>query len=191
LPTDHVPGGWHRRQAGQWKRLHPGNNGQKEEPQKQEIMSNDLMYLPISIAYGDSIVIAGGSEEGIKKARRLARLTHHVTYIAPNIPEELTTLGIRLVERDFLETDLKGVRLLFICTPSRQRNHDLKRLAAHHGIVTCVCDDPEYCDFISPAILREGPISISVGSDATDVRRSIRIRNRIRQLVEQGLLDLS
>lgn len=154
-------------------------------------MNNDLSYLPVSISYGESIVIAGGSEESVKKARRLVRLTHHVTYIASEIPEELNSLGIRLVKRDFRESDLQNVRLLFISTSSRQRNHELKQLAEAHGVVTCVCDDPEYCDFVSPAILRDGPVTISVGSDAKDVRRSIRIRNRIRQLVEQGLLDLS
>lgn len=151
-----------------------------------------LHYLPVAIPVTDArITIIGGSEESIRKARRLARLIDQVTFISPVIPEEIRVLPFRFVKKEFDEEDLKGVKILFVCTADKERNHRIKRIAEDRGILTSVCDDREYCDFISPAICSNGNLSISVGSDGEDVRRSIRVRNRIRQLIDKGILDIT
>lgn len=150
-----------------------------------------LKYLPIAVDISTTpITLIGGSEEGIRKAQRLAKLTDHVTFIAEEIPETVKTLPFRFVQRPFTPEDLRGVKILYICTADKAQNHRIKRLAEHLGILACVCDDPEYCDFISPAIERHDHLSIAVGSDGEDVRRSIRVRNRIRKLIDEGLLDI-
>jgi siroheme synthase (precorrin-2 oxidase/ferrochelatase) len=46
------------------------------------------------------------------------------------------------------------------------------------------------CDFVSPAIFRQDHVTIAVGSDAREVKRSIRIRNRIMDLIEKGILQM-
>lgn len=153
---------------------------------------NTLNYLPIALAVsGAPITIVGGSDEGVRKAQRLARLTTAVTFVAPHIPNSVRSLGFVLKEKNFEDSDLDGVRVLFICTSDSERNHALYRLAHDRGILACVCDDKPYCDFISPAIVRQDNVTIAVGSDGSDVHRSIRIRNRIKQLIESGLLDMS
>lgn len=151
-----------------------------------------MNFLPIALALAEApIVIIGGSDEGVRKAQRLARITTNVTFIAPKIPDSVRQLGFTLKERDFEESDLNGIRVLFICTSDHERNHALYHLAHNRGILACVCDDKPYCDFISPAIVRQDNITIAVGSDGSDVKRAIRIRNRINQLIESGLLDMS
>lgn len=151
-----------------------------------------LHYLPVAIPVTDTrVMIIGGSQEGIKKAKRLARFMDQVTFISPVIPEELRNLPFRFVKKEFDEEDLKGVKVLFACTADKERNHRIKRIAKDLGILTSVCDDLEYCDFISLAIFSNGKLSISVGSDGEDVRRSIRVRNRIKQLIDKGILDIT
>lgn len=151
-----------------------------------------MNYLPIALALaGAPVLIIGGSDEGVRKAQRLARLTTDVTFIAPHIPDSVRSLDFRLKEKDFETDDLDGVKVLFICTDDERRNHSIYRMAHDRGILACVCDDKPYCDFISPAIVRQDNITVAVGSDGSDVRRSIRIRNRIKALIESGLLDMS
>lgn len=151
-----------------------------------------MNYLPIALALAEApVVIIGSSDEGVRKAQRLARLTTDVTFIAPHIPDSVRSLGFTLKEKDFETDDLDGVKVLFICTDEAQRNHSIYCMAHDRGILACVCDDKPYCDFISPAIARQDNITIAVGSDGRDVRRSIRIRNRIKALIESGQLDMS
>lgn len=151
-----------------------------------------MNYLPIALALAEApVVIIGGSDEGERKAQRLARLTTDVTFIALHIPDSVRSLGFTLKEKNFETGDLNGVKVLFICTDDKRRNHDIYRMAHERGILACVCDDKPYCDFISPAIIRQDNITVAVGSDGSDVRRTIRIRNRIKALIESGLLDMS
>lgn len=148
-------------------------------------------FLPIAINIKNTnILIVGGGKVATHKAQILARFTDRATVIAPDITEELKSLPFRIVQKTFEPSDLDCVDLLFVCTGNHQLNHEIKRLAAQRHILTSVCDDPAQCDFISPAIHREGHLTIAVGSDSRDVKRSIRVRNRIKELIADDTLQI-
>lgn len=148
-------------------------------------------YLPITIKIvSTNILIVGGGKVATHKAQILARFTDHATVVAPETTEELRALPFQVIEKEFEPSDLDGIQLLFVCTGNHDLNHEIKQLAAQRHILASVCDDPEQCDFISPAIFRSDNITIAVGSDARDVKRSIRIRNRIKELIENGTLQI-
>lgn len=148
-------------------------------------------YLPITIKIvSTNILIVGGGKVATHKAQILARFTDHATVVAPETTEELRALPFQVIEKEFEPSDLDGIQLLFVCTGNHDLNHEIKQLASQRHILASVCDDPEQCDFISPAIFRSDNITIAVGSDARDVKRSIRIRNRIKELIENGTLQI-
>lgn len=138
------------------------------------------------------MVIVGGGKVATHKAVILSRFTDSATVIAPQVSAEIKSLPFQVVERACTESDLDGVSLLFICTGDRELNHRIKEQALRRGILASVCDDTAFCDFISPAISRRpnDNLSIAVSSDGHDVRRSIRVRNRINALIESGLLNI-
>lgn len=148
-------------------------------------------FLPIAINIKNTnILIVGGGKVATHKAQILARFTDRATVIAPDITEELKSLPFHIVQKTFEPSDLDCVGLLFVCTGNHQLNHEIKRMAAQRHILTSVCDDPAQCDFISPAIHREGHLTIAVGSDSRDVKRSIRVRNRIKELIADDTLQI-
>ena len=148
-------------------------------------------YLPITIKIvSTNILIVGGGKVATHKAQILARFTDHATVVAPEITEELRALPFHVIEKEFEPSDLDGIQLLFVCTGNHELNHEIKQLASLRHILTSVCDDPEQCDFISPAIYRDDNLTIAVGSDSRDVKRSIRVRNRIKELIENGTLQI-
>ena len=135
-----------------------------------------MEYLPISIRISDArILIVGGGKVATHKAQILHRFTDKATVIAKEISDEIKALPFTTIERPFRDHEL---------------NHQIKDLASKRGILTSVCDDPAACDFISPAIYRQDNLTIAVGSDSRDVKRSIRVRNRIQQAIENGELDI-
>lgn len=151
-------------------------------------------FLPVAVRIKDrNILIVGGGKVATHKAQILHRFTDKATVVAPQISEGLRLLPFNIVEREFQDSDLEGIDLVFICTGDRELNHHIKLIAAKHGVLSSVCDDPSFCDFISPAISRQpgDNLTIAVGSDSKDVRRSIRVRNRINELIASGQLDIN
>lgn len=148
-------------------------------------------YLPITLKITSTrILIVGGGKVATHKAQILSRFTHKATVIAKEISDGIKALPFHTVEKEFEPSDLEGVQLLFVCTGNHELNHRIKELASERGILTSVCDDPGVCDFISPAIYRNENITIAVGSDSKDVKRSIRIRDRIKELIEHDILRI-
>ena len=141
-------------------------------------------FLPINIRITDArILIVGGGRVATHKATILSRFTSAVTVIAPQVSDDIKALPFLWEERDFVEGDLDGVTLLYVCTDNHQLNHSIHTQARKRGILTSVCDSPAECDFTSPAIYRDGNLTVSVASDAKDVRRSISVRDRIASLL--------
>ena len=148
-------------------------------------------YLPITIRIASAnILIIGGGKVATHKAQILSRFTDSATVIAKEISDDIKALPFRAIEKEFEPSDLDGVQLLFVCTGDHDLNHSIKQLASERGILTSVCDDPSVCDFISPAIYRDDNITIAVGSDSKYVKRSIRIRDRIKELIENDTLRI-
>ena len=152
---------------------------------------SEMEFLPINIRISDArILIVGGGRVATHKATILSRFTSAVTVIAPQVSDGIKALPFRWEERNFAEADLDGVTLLFVCTGDHQLNHYIHSLARLRGILTSVCDSPAECDFTSPAIYRQGDLTISVASDGKDVRRSIRVRDRIKEAIAHDSIQI-
>jgi siroheme synthase-like protein len=147
------------------------------------------MFLPVCLNITDKpVVLIGGGRTAYHKATVLCRFTQKATVISPVFHEGFEQLPFRLVRKSYERSDLEGAFLVYICTEQPELNVAIKADCAALGILANVCDHPSLCDFVSPAIYKEGNVAIAVSSNATDVRQSIALRNRIRALVEQGLL---
>jgi siroheme synthase-like protein len=149
----------------------------------------DLVFLPVSINITDKkILIIGGGKVGYHKAAILSRFTDKVTVISPGFHEAFASLPFELVEKRYERRDLTGAFLVYVCTEDEELNARVKKDSEELGILASVCDNPVSCDFISPAIYKEGDVTISVSSNARDVRRSINIRDQVQKLSAEGIL---
>ena len=129
-------------------------------------------FLPINIRISDArILIVGGGRVATHKATILSRFTDRATVIAPEVSDGIKSLP-------------------FVCTGNLPLNHEIHQLARKRGILTIVCDSPAECDFTSPAIYRNGDLTISVASDSKDVKRSIRVRDSIKELIEHDSIQI-
>lgn len=148
-------------------------------------------FLPVTIrTKNKKVLIVGGGKVATHKALILSRFIDTLTIIAPDISEELQALPFTIKKKEFEESDLDGTDILFVCTGNHSLNKEIKRLAEQKKILTSVCDNPAECDFISPAIAKREHITIAVGSDSQNVKQSIRIRDRINALIENGILRI-
>lgn len=150
----------------------------------------NLTFLPVSLRTG-GIVVIGGGRVATHKVSILRKYTRDIRIIGATVSDELKQSGLPYEEREVKPEDLSGARIAFICTGDHELNATLKREAERRRVIASVCDSPELCDFTSPAICDIGDgVTIAVASDARDVRRSIRIRDRIKQLIADGTLQI-
>ena len=149
-----------------------------------------MNFLPININISQKkVLIVGGGNVATHKARILSRFTTNVTVVATEISPEIKALGYEWKEKEIEKQDLAGYAIVFICTGDHMLNATVKQWAEEVNALASVCDNVPLCDFTSPAIERRENLTIAVASDAQDVKRSIRIRNRIKELIDTGVLS--
>ncbi|MDR1121965.1 MAG: bifunctional precorrin-2 dehydrogenase/sirohydrochlorin ferrochelatase [Dysgonamonadaceae bacterium] len=148
-------------------------------------------FLPISINIaGKKILLIGGGNVAFHKASLLLRYTNDVTVIAPEFHAGFDALPFRLIKKKYEPDDLNGAFLVYLCTENEELNVKIKSACENRKILTSVCDNPQLCDFVSPAIYKEDYVSIAVSSNAQNVRQSIAVRDQIQKLAADGVLQI-
>jgi precorrin-2 dehydrogenase/sirohydrochlorin ferrochelatase len=88
---------------------------------------------------------------------------------------------IRLELRAFSVGDLDGTLLAVVATASRALNGSIYREAQRRGVLCNVVDDPEYCDFYYPAVVRRGDLQIAISTSG----QSPSLAQKLRQQLER------
>ncbi|HEX2225839.1 MAG TPA: bifunctional precorrin-2 dehydrogenase/sirohydrochlorin ferrochelatase, partial [Candidatus Binatia bacterium] len=103
-----------------------------------------------------------------------------VTVVSPAITDVLAQLVnagvIRHIARVYLTGDLAGFELAFVATDDLDVNQTIFSEARLRGVWINSADDPENCDFILPAVVRRGNLSVAVctGGASPATTRAIR-----------------
>lgn len=142
-------------------------------------------FMPVSLdIYNKKILIVGGGKVAGHKVQLLKRFTNSLHVIGLSVSDAIKREAVAYTEKEFEASDLEGFFMVYACTDDRELNRDIKLKANALGKLVNVADDPELCDFVSPAIYREGNMTVAVSSNGEDVMKSIKWRNRIREFFE-------
>ena len=137
-------------------------------------------HYPINVALaGANCLIVGGGRVACRKAEALVDCGAHVAIVSPRFAPELARLhGVELVQRPFRDSDVEGQTLVFAATADREVNRLVARAARHHGVWVNVVDTPAECDFIVPATVHRGHLTVSISTNgaAPALARSLRIQ---------------
>lgn len=96
------------------------------------------------------------------------------------------TRRVRWHHREFLATDVVGATVVFAASGSRELDREVFRACSERGVLCNVIDDPEYCDFYSPAVVDRGDLKIAISTNG----QSPALAQQIRQELE-GQFDAS
>lgn len=126
------------------------------------------------------VLVVGGGEVALRKARLLAEAGAHLRVVAPEIRSELQAMageqGVFL--RGYQTDDLQGVGLVIAATDDEPLNARISAEAQALGIPVNVVDAPALCSVIFPAIVDRSPliVAVSSGGDAPVLARLIRAK---------------
>jgi precorrin-2 dehydrogenase/sirohydrochlorin ferrochelatase len=142
-------------------------------------------FLPISVNINDKkILVVGGGRVANHKISFLEKFTGNITVVALEVCNTIKAKGYSFKEKPYEKSDLEGAFLVYACTNISELNCRIKLDAKTLGILTNVVDNPGLCDFVSPAIYKRDHFTIAVGSNGQDVHGAIKVRNKIKEIIE-------
>ena len=120
---------------------------------------------------GRPVVVVGGGVVGERKVEGLLAVGAAVTVVSPEFTPALSALAdagrITLVRRPYRDGDLEGAALVFTALDDPRATAPVAEEARRRNIWLNAADDPTYCTFILPAVVRRGPLTVSVASGGT------------------------
>jgi precorrin-2 dehydrogenase/sirohydrochlorin ferrochelatase len=99
--------------------------------------------------------------------------------VSPAVAEWARAGAIVWEAREFKVTDLDGVFLVIAATSSREVNGAIFHEARQRNILCNVVDDPEYCDFYYPAVVRRGDLQLAISTNGHSPALAQRIRREL------------
>jgi precorrin-2 dehydrogenase/sirohydrochlorin ferrochelatase len=145
-------------------------------------------YYPFFLdLLGRPCVVVGGGRVAERKVRALLACRARVAVVSPRACKGIRKLcdsgRIELREKAYDTADIDGVSLVFAATNDAATNERVSQDARERGILVNVADSPDLCDFIVPAVVRQGPIIIAISTSGTLPMLARRLRQEIgRQL---------
>jgi len=114
-----------------------------------------------------------------------------VTVVSPELDESFGALKVEWVRRRYRAEDLTGAFLVMAATSDRATNEQISRDAERRGMLCNVADVPDLCNFILPAVHREGPIAVAVSTGGASPALAKRLRSQIAELVQPRHAELA
>jgi siroheme synthase-like protein len=141
-------------------------------------------YIACLKLTGRRCVVVGGGDVGLEKVEGLLACDAEVTLIAPHAHEALARYAregsIRWEPRPYAGArDLEGVFLVIAATDDTDTNIAVFDDAERRAMLVNVVDVPPLCNFILPAIVRQGPIAIAISTAGASPALAKRMKREI------------
>jgi precorrin-2 dehydrogenase/sirohydrochlorin ferrochelatase len=152
----------------------------------------DLFPIFLKIAARPCIVVGGGNlAESKIEALRAAHA--RVTVIAPRARPRIIDMAesgeIDWKQREYVEGDLAGSFLVVAATDDPAVNRAIYQEATEKNIICNAVDDPPFCDFYFPSVVRRGDLQIAISTSGASPALAQRLRKEINAQLPLDLGD--
>jgi siroheme synthase-like protein len=143
-------------------------------------------YIACLRLTGRRCVVIGGGAVGLEKVEGLLACDAQVTLVAPEAHSELAQLAlegsIRWERREYVSEDLDGALIAIAATDDTELNIRVFEDAEARSMLVNVVDVPPLCNFILPAIVRNGPLAIAISTAGASPALAKRMKREIGEL---------
>jgi siroheme synthase-like protein len=140
---------------------------------------------------GRPVLVIGGGHVGAEKVRGLLNGEADVTVVSPDLIDELQEHKdagrIKHIAREYRESDLDEGPwdFIMVATDDGAVNAEVSEAGKKRRLLVNAADDPKNCDFILPAVVRRGKITLAASTSGA----SPALARRLREELEAYLTD--
>lgn len=137
-------------------------------------------------------LIVGGGNAGLEKLDALLRNDHEakVTVVAKEIKGQIRQRQglsgqIKLIERPFRNSDLKGKDLVILATDDHRLHARVRVLARKKHLLVNVVDTPHLCDFYLGSTVKKGDLKIGISTNGKSPTFSKRLKEVLNEVIPE------
>ncbi len=158
-------------------------------------MLDTPVYVACLRLKGRRCVVVGGGEIGLEKVEGLLACGGEVTLIAPEAVPELRALAeegsIAWERRAYEPGDLEGTFIAIAATSDTEANIAIYEDAERRAMLVNVVDVPPLCNFILPAIVRQGSMAIAISTQGASPALAKRMKREISEQFGPAYAELA
>lgn len=144
---------------------------------------------------GKVVVIVGGGEEALAKARLVGQSNAVLRIVAADASSELlewiSANGAVHIDASYEPAHLNGAVMAFAATGDEALDSRVVADARRQGVPVNAVDRPELCDFFTPALVNRAPVAVAIGTEGAGPVLAQMIRARIDQMLSPSLGSLA
>lgn len=158
-------------------------------------MSENNLYIACIDLTGRECLVVGAGNVGLEKIEGLLGAGARVTVVAPHAIEEVHSLAaterVTFLERPFQPSDVDNKTIVIAATEDTEVNRSVYAAGRASGALVNVADVPDLCDFILPAIHRDGPLALAVSTNGASPALAQRMRREASERFDGAYAELA
>jgi len=139
-------------------------------------------------------LIIGGGKVAYRKALSLQEFNSNITILSPRICKPLLELAkknqIQIIKKSYSKEFIKGFKIIFSATDNPEVNKNVRNDCTKEGVLLNVVDKPALCDFILPANIKRGNLTISVSSQGKAPFYTKEMKKKIDEFISPVYSDI-
>jgi siroheme synthase, N-terminal domain len=140
---------------------------------------------------GKRIVIIGGGEVALRKAKVLLQYNADITVISPEFAEGFKELEgkVHLLTGNYKEDFIKDAFMVITGSTSEEVNEAAGAYCRKNNILCNRADDSSNSDFHIPSVLKRGDLTIAVSTGASSPALAAKIRGQLEDIYTEEYAD--
>ncbi|MBU2461730.1 bifunctional precorrin-2 dehydrogenase/sirohydrochlorin ferrochelatase, partial [bacterium] len=143
-----------------------------------------MNYYPIELNLEKKrCLVIGGGKVAERKATSLLTTGASISIISPKITKRLkeyvSEKKIEHIEREYVSQDIEGAFLVIGATDDEKTNIQIAKDCRNLGILINIVDSPSLSDFLVPAVVSRGSLTISIGTSGNSPALAKKIKEEI------------
>ena len=156
--------------------------------ESQQKLSTFPAFFRVS---GKTVVVVGEGDEAFAKARLLFNTDARIVVLAEK-PEAdfarfIADKGLVLVRAPFSRAEIEGATLVFAATGDASADRAISAAARALAIPVNAVDQPDHCDFFTPALVSRAPVAVAIGTEGAGPVLAQMIRAQVEQILPPSL----
>jgi len=151
-------------------------------------MAKRYPYYPIFLDIEDRpVVIIGGGNVCARKAETMMNYGARVTIVSPEFTEEIEQWGrdgvLQLRRKTYEDADLEGANIVIASTDDQSVNEQIAADCRRRRIPVNVVDVTPLCEFIVPAIIDKGSVTLAVSTGGKSPALARTLKEDLQRIV--------